>query len=262
MANLISSPGPGKAAAILETFTRHVAQRGYSGTRFSAIAAELGVSQGLIAHHFGTKERLLATLRAQYMASRLDEAKRIVSEFATPAEQLAGLLYASILYQVHDRDRTVAFQREVARFAGEKRKSEGGKLRTEYVGIVHEVLDAGIASGEFRDVDTNVRTLLIFGAARWAWTWFDPDGPKSAEQVGAELVDLVLGSLLVKRHRLARLADDQGSIVTTVRKIIAAHDEPGSQRVIRIPRENSVGPPGPRVKSVSGRKPHNVRTCS
>jgi TetR/AcrR family transcriptional regulator, cholesterol catabolism regulator len=226
VANLSSPPGPGKAPAILKAFTRHVAQRGYSGTRFSAIAAELGVSQGLIAHHYGTKERLLATLRAQYMASRVDEAKRIASEFATPSEQLAGLLYASILYQVHDRDRTVAFQREVARFAGEERESKSGKLQAEYVAIVHGVLNAGIASGEFRDVDTKVQTLLIFGAARWAWTWFDPDGPRSAEQIGAELVDLVLGSLLVKRHRLARLADDQGVVVTTVRKIIAAQYEP------------------------------------
>jgi AcrR family transcriptional regulator len=209
----------------LEAFTRHVAQNGYSGTRFSGIAAELGISQGLIAHHYGTKERLLATLHLQYMASRVDEAKRIVSEFVTPAEQLAGLLYASILYQVYDRDRTVAFQREVARFAGQKRQSKGRKLRTEYVGIVHAVLDAGIASGEFRDGDTKVRALLTFGAARWAWTWFDPDGPKSAEQIGAELVDLVLGSLLVTRRRLAQLADDQGAIVTTVRKIISADQE-------------------------------------
>src|ERR1700741_5461141 len=229
VANLSSSPGPGKAPAILKAFTRHVAQNGYSGTRFSAIATELGVSQGLIAHHYGTKERLLATLHAQYMGQRVDEAKRIVSEFATPSEQLAGLLYASILYQVHDRDRTVAFQREVARFASEEQDSEGRKLRTEYVGIVHEVLDAGIASGEFRDVDPNVRTLLIFGAAHWAWTWFDPDGPKSAEQIGAELVDLVLGSLLETRRRLWRLAAGQGAIVTTVRKIIAPQDEPGSK---------------------------------
>ena len=137
MANLNGSPGPGKAPAILEAFTRSVARNGYSGTRFSAIAAELGVSQGLIAHHYGTKERLLTTLHLQYMATRVDEAKRIVSEFVTPSEQLAGLLYASILYQVHDRDRTVAFQREVARFAGEKQQSKGRKLRTEYVGIVH-----------------------------------------------------------------------------------------------------------------------------
>jgi AcrR family transcriptional regulator len=223
---LSSSPGPGKAPAILQEFARSVAQNGYSGTRFSAIAAELGVSQGLIAHHYGTKERLLATLHLQYMSSRVDEAKRIVSEFVTPSEQLAGLLYASILYQVYDRDRTVAFQREVARFAGEKRQSKGRKLRTEYVGIVHAVLDAGMASGEFRDGDTNVRALLIFGAARWAWTWFDPDGPKSAEQIGAELVDLVLGSLLVTRRRLAQLTDDQGAIITTVRKIIAADQEP------------------------------------
>lgn len=214
----------GKSAEILDAFTRNLARDGYDGTSFTIIASELGISRGLIAHHFGTKERLLATLHASYMRRRVDEAIRIVAEVATPAEQLAGLLYASILYLTHDRDAAVAFLREVARFAKEDEDSEGRKLRAEYTGIVRDVIDAGVASGEFRVVDTKVRSLLIFGSAYWAWTWFRPDGHRTAEQVGAELVDLVLGSLLVTRRRLARLADPDGEVVATVRAILTADD--------------------------------------
>ena len=212
----------GKSGEILDAFTRSVARDGYEATSFTIIAAELGISRGLIAHHFGTKERLLATLHASYMRRRVDEAIRIVSELATPAEQLAGLLYASILYQTHDRDATVAFQREVGRFAKEDEDSEGSKLRAEYTRILCDVIDAGVASGEFRVVDTTTRSLLIFGSARWAWTWFRPEGQRSAEQIGAELVDMVLGSLLVSRRRLARLADPDGKVVAAVRAILTA----------------------------------------
>lgn len=216
----------GKSAEILNAFTRNVARHGYDGTSFTVIAAELGISRGLIAHHFGTKERLLATLHAAYLRRRVDDAIRIVAELATPAEQLAGLLYAFILYQTYDRDATVAFQREVARFAKESEDSEGRKLQAEYTGIVRDVIDAGVASGEFRVVDTKPRSLLIIGSAHWTWTWFRPEGPRTAEQIGAELVDLVLGSLLVTRRRLARLADPDGAIVATVRAILAGDDLP------------------------------------
>ncbi|WP_458688405.1 TetR/AcrR family transcriptional regulator [Nocardia tengchongensis] len=214
--------GPGKSAAILDIFTRHVAEKGYDGTSFSDVASELGISQGLIVHHYGTKARLLEALHVSYMRRRVDEAERIVAAFSTPPEQLAGLLHAAMLYQVHDRNRTVAFQREVARLGQEEEDSEGRRLRRYYVGILRGVLEAGIASGDFHPVDTSIRSLLIFGAAQWAWTWFEPGGRNSAEQVGAELVDLTLGSLLQNRASLPRLRDPEGHLVATVINIITA----------------------------------------
>ncbi len=211
----------GRSAEILDAFTRSVARDGYDGTSFSIIATELGISRGLIAHHFGTKEQLFAISHSSYMRRRIDEAVRIVDELATPAEQLAGFLYAAILIQTCDRDATVAFQREVARLAKEEEGSEGRKLRAEYTEIVRDVLDAGVALGEFRAGDTKTRSLLIFGSVHWAWTWFQPGGPKTVEQVGAELVDLMLGSLLVTRRRLPRLANPDGEIVATVHAVLA-----------------------------------------
>ena len=208
----------GRSAEILATFTRHVAERGYDATNFGDIAAELGMSKGTIVHHFGTKDRLLAALHESYMKRRLAEARLLLERLTSPPEQLAGLLYAFLLYQVVDRSPTVAFQRESVRLADHQ---AGRELRDEYLGLVRGVVVAGIDAGMFRRGDPGVQTLLLFGAAQWAWTWFDPDGPKTAEEVGAALVDMVLGGLLDRRSRLRQLADPAGRVVGVVRDCLA-----------------------------------------
>lgn len=55
------SPQPrseAKRARILETATRHFAQRGYHGARTDDIAGELGIAKGSVFQHFKTKEAL------------------------------------------------------------------------------------------------------------------------------------------------------------------------------------------------------------
>jgi hypothetical protein len=58
----------------------------------------------------------------------------------------------------------------------------------------------------------------FFGLAQWAWAWFSPDGPKTAEQVGSALVDLILGSLLVDRAALPELVSPDGPAAQTLRE--------------------------------------------
>ncbi len=218
------TPGPRSASRrteILHTFTRHVAERGYDGTNFAEIAAELGMSKGTIVHHFGTKDRMLRELHEAWMRRRLAEARLILERLHGPAEQLAALIYAFVLYQVEDRPATVAFQREIARFAGDDSMRDVRRLSDEHRALVSAILQTGMDHGVFRTMDVRLQGLLIFGSAQWAWTWFDPGGPRSAEEVGASFVDLVLGGLLVRRAGLVRLADPAGPIPRTVRECIA-----------------------------------------
>ncbi|MFI7008789.1 TetR family transcriptional regulator [Streptomyces sp. NPDC050145] len=210
-------PAAGKAVQILESFTRRVAESGYDGTNFGDIAEELGISKGTIVHHYGTKDRLLAVLHESYMQRRLAEARRILERLSTPADQLAGLLYAFVRYQVHDRHATVAFQRESVRLAGQEMHAEGDRLRDEYLELVRGVMRDGATSGMFRRTDVAMQSLLLFGSAQWAWTWFDPEGEKDVDEIGSAFVDLVLGSLLARRTALARLSDPAGEVAETVR---------------------------------------------
>jgi AcrR family transcriptional regulator len=214
--------GAGRYNDILDTFTRYIAELGYDGVNFGLVAKELGVSKGTIVHHFGTKDRILAALHESYMTKRLAELEYMIAKLDSPSEQLAAALHSFMLYHVEDRAATVAFQREVVRLAHEESMAEGARLRQRYFQLVRGIVDAGIEKGEFREVDAQVDSFLMFGSAQWAWTWFRPDGDLPIEAVGQALVDLVLGSLLVNRKRLAGLSDPAGRAATTVRDAIRA----------------------------------------
>lgn len=211
----------GRSQEILDTFTRHVAEFGYDGTSFSRIAEELELSKGTIVHHFGTKDRLFAAMQETYMRRRLAEARELVSRLSSPADQLAGVFYAVVLSHVEDRASMVANQREVIRLARHESMREARRLRAEYRELVIGLLEAGVHANVFRAGDNRLRTLLVFGSVQWLWTWFDPEGQSSVEEVGAAVVDVVLGGLLVDQSELERLTDPQGQIVQLVRACIA-----------------------------------------
>lgn len=214
------SQGAGRYTEILDAFTRHIAELGYDGTNFGAVAKELGVSKGTIVHHFGTKERILAALHESYMRRRSAELELITERLTTPETRLAAILHAFIHYQVEDRAATVAFQREIARLADEPAMAEGRRLREQYVARVREVIQEGVNMGVFRPVDADVDALLMFGSAQWAWTWFTPDGTRTAGDVGTAFVDLVLGGLLVDRASLPTLAAGAGPAATAMRTAV------------------------------------------
>lgn len=213
----------GRAKDILSAFTRNVARNGYAGSNFSEIANELGISKGTIVHYYGTKDQLFAQLHDDYMERRLTEARDILARLDTPDQKLAGLLFALMQYQDLDRDATLAFQREIAMVATLESLTYGRSLRVEYIGLVRTLIDDGIREGLFRPLDVEVQTLLIFGATQWTWTWFRPGGRLTALEAGAELVQICLGSLLISRRRLERLADPEGKVASTAITVLAEH---------------------------------------
>ena len=66
-----------KAQRIVDAMRESVAKRGAAGSTFEQVAAEAGVSRGLLHYYFGTKERLLVEVvrrDTELRVARLDEA--------------------------------------------------------------------------------------------------------------------------------------------------------------------------------------------
>jgi len=215
-----------RRAEILTAFTRAVAERGYDGTNFGDLALELGISKGTIVHHFGTKDRMLRELHEGYMRRRLAEVRVIWARLPRPAERLAAFVQLGVHYQVVDRTATIAFQREVVRFAAEPGMETSQALRHEYRELVEGVLADGTAAGEFRPGDDRLRTLQLFGAVHWMWTWFDPDGPRTAAEVAASFVDTFLGGVLTDPAAAAVLGSPDGEVARVVAEAVHAGRAP------------------------------------
>lgn len=206
--------GRGRYEAILLAFTRLVAARGYADANLSEIAEELGISKGTIVYHYRSKDRLFAAMHDRYMTRCLTDARAIVARLDPGAEQLAGLLFSFVGYQLYERDATVATQREFATLTSHEALKQGRELRRAFIGLVREVIRSGIENGQFRPTDVETTSLLIMGSTQWAWTWFRSDGRLPMLQVGSELVQLVLGGLSTSAIDMAALSDVEGVAAT------------------------------------------------
>jgi AcrR family transcriptional regulator len=211
----------GRRAEILEAFVRYVAERGYDRTNIGDIASELGMSKGTIVHHFGTKAQMLRELEETNLSRQLDTARMMWDRLDTPQERIAGTIYAAVLLQALARDVTVASRREVVQLSDDPAMQEIRELRRELQVLVVGEIHNGVRAGVFRSVNVELAALQLWGAVQWMWVWFNPDGARSPEEVGAAFVDMFLGGLLLDRLELKKWADPRGRVVKVVHKCLA-----------------------------------------
>jgi AcrR family transcriptional regulator len=86
--------GDGKEALLAAT-VRVVAAKGMRGMTFRAVADEAGVNNTLIAHHFGTRDRLLAATLEWSMERSIGLAN--LAEYASDAESFRSALIDNVL---------------------------------------------------------------------------------------------------------------------------------------------------------------------
>jgi TetR/AcrR family transcriptional regulator, cholesterol catabolism regulator len=184
-----------RRADILQCFTEMVAERGYDEVSVRDVAEALEISKGTILHHFRTKDALLEELHSEYMRRRLAEADEFLAEFSDPVDQLQLIVYQLMLAQQDDRAATVAFAREIVRFSSEEVMAEVREMRARYTGLVVEIVRRGVERGEFAEVDPRLAALQLFGMCNWSWTWFKPDGRRSAREIADDFCRTLLAGL-------------------------------------------------------------------
>src|SRR6476619_5164013 len=88
-----------KAQRIVDAMRVSVAKRGAAGSTFEQVAAEAGVSRGLLHYYFGTKERLLVEvvrrdteLRVDRLDARLAPAKSVDAVIEALVSSLMDLI--------------------------------------------------------------------------------------------------------------------------------------------------------------------------
>jgi AcrR family transcriptional regulator len=203
-----------KKGEILRVFTERVAERGYDAVTFRELAAELDISKGTIIHHFPNKEMMLEQLHHDYMRRRLAEARQLLATFDEPIDQLRAIVFQLMLAQQDDRAATVAFAREIVRFAAHDLMSDVRAMRRQYSELVEEIIRRGIKRGVFVEVDPRIASLQLFGMCNWSWTWFEPGGAHSADEIAESFCDTLLVGLVqgdpkgVETEDLARKVKD------------------------------------------------------
>jgi TetR/AcrR family transcriptional regulator, cholesterol catabolism regulator len=217
---MAAAPRKSKREEILRCFTELVAECGYDEVSVRDIAEALEISKGTILHHFGSKEAILERINNDYMRRRLAEARDYLPELDDPVDELQAFICQLMLSQQDDRAATVAFSREIVRSASEPLMAEVRQLRDEFSAVLVGILERGVKSGAFADVDPRLTALQIFGMTNWAWTWFVPGGRKTAVEIAAEFSRTVIGGLAPGQ---TREGEDSERLAVRVGAAMRAH---------------------------------------
>jgi glutathione S-transferase len=82
-------------------------------------------------------------------------------------------------------------------FREEKNLSEAGladinALRKQFDRVLRDLLQEGVSTGEFTVADLRVAALAIGGMVSWAYTWYQPEGRLTIDEVGLKLARFTL----------------------------------------------------------------------
>jgi AcrR family transcriptional regulator len=156
-------------AAALDLFV----ERGYAATRLDDVAARGGVSKGTLYLYFDNKEELFKAVVRENLVSVLDEAEDYIAQYSGESMSLLREFILGWWERIGETKLSGIAKLmmaesgnfpDVARFYHEEVISRSNAL-------VIRMLERGIASGEFRPIDTATAKLVIVAPVIMLMMW-------------------------------------------------------------------------------------------
>ena len=141
--------------------------------------------------HFATKEDLLFHLSEQGHLAALEILEAARAGADTPPAQLAAIVAAFAAWHAEHFRTARIVQYEFPHLSPEHRDRVLG-LRKRLDAVVREVLEAGIASGDFDVADLQSTTLALQSLTVDVARWYEPGIRRTPEAIGAAYADLAL----------------------------------------------------------------------
>jgi TetR/AcrR family transcriptional regulator, cholesterol catabolism regulator len=165
---------------------------GYHGTSVGEIAATAGITKGAFYHHFASKEEVLQLIHDEYSAYQFETISNALNNSTSPGDQLRRLIVCMVEGVEKYRSHVTVFFQE-RRHLSEQSLTKIRRKRNELERSLLDVLERGIASGEFRrDLDARATSLGIIGMCAWTYQWFSSRGRLSGAELADEFAKLVL----------------------------------------------------------------------
>jgi AcrR family transcriptional regulator len=180
---------------IIDTSAPIFARHGYHATGIMELCAANDLGKGALYHYIGSKEELLAAIHDRVMDEVMAGADRVAEAGGSPSQQLA-MLGEELLDVIHRYpDHVWVFLHEFPALTGE-RAAQFRERRRGYERRVEAVLQAGVDSGEFRDVQPRLTAMAWLGMHNYTYLWLKAGGPLSARDVAKPFAEIFMRGIV------------------------------------------------------------------
>ena len=180
-----------KRERILEEAVKLFYERGFTGTTLDDIAAELGVTKPFIYTHFRSKTELLAALCKPTIELSLNAVSNAAKSGGLPTERLRRAM-VDFTQVVLSRQANIAIYFREEKNLEPEALAEINALRKKFDRVLSNLLNEGVAAGEFEVKDVNLAALAIGGMISWAYTWHRSEGRLPLADMCDRMAELAL----------------------------------------------------------------------
>jgi TetR/AcrR family transcriptional regulator, cholesterol catabolism regulator len=179
---------------LVDAATHLFSEHGYERTTVRMIADVMGVKSGSLYSHIQSKEEVLRRIVLSCAEDLLVGVRSVIDESQSPEQRLRAICRAH-LRMLQDRRAEVTIYFDEWHRLGAEPRGRVVELRSEYEQLLRAVVEEGIETGEFGNVDVRGAVLVVVSALNWAYKWYDTKGPLSPEELADVFVDVVLSGL-------------------------------------------------------------------
>lgn len=154
------------------------------------IARAVNIAKPTLYHYFRSKDEILYSIHDEFIDILLSKHDARKSLDFTSQESLLELITDIVgLMETHRGHVRVFFEhhRELSPVAQKEILAKRDLFRQHLV----DILEAGVAAGEFRDIDVRLVAWAVLGMSNWTYQWFTPTGVYSARQVAQHFYSIV-----------------------------------------------------------------------
>ncbi len=180
---------------ILDAAAQVIRQKGFHGASMSDIAEAVNLQKASLYHHVTSKQEILLALLDRGL-DMLTEHISVVSNQELPADEKLRQMICAYLQALADNSDLATVLLFEHRSLDKKSHARHVPHRDKFEGLWRDVLNEGTRSGVFACSDTGLTVRGLMGIMNWTLTWYDPEGPKSIEEVADQYADMLFNGLL------------------------------------------------------------------
>jgi AcrR family transcriptional regulator len=186
-------------------------RNGYEATTMKDIAAEVNLTAASLYHHFRNKDMLLLAVLEGGLKMVTDLLEPILADTQhTYTDRLRQMIHVHISMLTRNTAVGAAMIFEIRPLMSLKEPSqnESSKYsefierrnaffasRDHFEKLYRDVIQGGIDSGEFREVDVPLFVRTMLGSNNWVAVWFREGGRLDGEQIAQRVADTFIHAL-------------------------------------------------------------------
>ncbi|EGL83036.1 transcriptional regulator, TetR family [Caldalkalibacillus thermarum TA2.A1] len=181
---------------IMEQSIKLFEKKGFAETSIQDIVDALGVTKGTFYYYFKSKEELLMDIHRSYIEELLRWQEDILEDKHKNCKSKLREIIALIIRKIRThRSHASIFFREL-RNLNDDHLDEVLAKRDQFRFSLQKLIEEGVQRGEFRqDLRPDIVVFAVLGMCNWSYSWYNPEGEVSEEELTQIYVKLILNGL-------------------------------------------------------------------